>query len=97
MGEHYHPSFASPLKWRLFSSMKGEIFKWSFSGAIKRPSFSALDQQECPAEFKWQEIKRVRKRLCMCVYVCTHTHTEWVSETKMARGNDLCFLKIPSF
>jgi len=38
--------------------MKGKIFKWSFSGAIKRPSFSELDQQECPAEFKWQERKR---------------------------------------
>lgn len=90
---YYHPSFAFPSKWRLLSSMKGEIFKWSYQKTL----FLNVGPAGVPSWIQMARMKkRVRKRLCMCVYVCAHTHTEWASETKMARGNGLCFVRIPS-
>lgn len=70
-------------KWMLRLSMSREKFKWSFSGVIKSSSFSALDQQGCPAEFKWPE-RKSEQRISMCVCVITH-----MGIFTTARGNDL--------
>lgn len=37
-----------------------------------------------------------KETLYVCICVCAHTHTERASEAKMTRGNDLCFVRIPS-
>lgn len=62
-----------PQKWWLLPSMSREHFKRSFSGVIKSSSFSVLDQQGCPAEFKWPE-RKSEKRLSLCVCACVLTH-----------------------